>query len=86
MLGVVADKDLSKMLKMLPKSAQNYFCKADIPRGLSPQILQANAQLFDLHGDTYDSVTLALESAKSNAKSKDLIFVGGSTFTVAEII
>lgn len=85
-LGVVDDKDLSKMLKMLPKSAQYYFCKADIPRGLSPQILQANAQLFDLHGDTYDSVTLALESAKSNAKSKDLIFVGGSTFTVAEII
>lgn len=85
-LGVVDDKDLSKMLKMLPKSAQYYFCKADIPRGLSPKILKDNAQLFNLNGDIYDSVTLALNSAKSNSSPLDLIFVGGSTFTVAEII
>lgn len=85
-LGVVDDKDLSKMLKMLPKKAQYYFCKADIPRGLSPDILQNNAHRFDLNGETYNSVTLALETAKLNAKPEDLIFVGGSTFTVAEII
>lgn len=85
-LGVVDDKDLSKMLKMLPKKAQYYFCKADIPRGLSPEILQNKAHLFDLNGETYNSVTLALETAKLNAKPEDLIFVGGSTFTVAEII
>lgn len=85
-LGVVDDKDLNKMLKMLPKTAQYYFCKAEIPRGLSPTILQDNAKLFDLKGDTYASVNLALESAKSNVESSDLIFIGGSTFTVAEII
>ncbi len=85
-LGVVDDKDLSKMLKMLPKKAQYYFCKADIPRGLSPDILQNNAHRFDLNGETYNSVTLALETAKLNAKPEDLIFIGGSTFTVAEII
>lgn len=85
-LGVVDDKDLSKMLKMLPKKAQYYFCKADIPRGLSPEILQKNAHLFNLNGDTYSSVTSALQTAKLNAKPEDLIFVGGSTFTVAEII
>ena len=85
-LGVVDDKDLSKMLKMLPKSAHYYFCKADIPRGLSPEILQKNAHLFDLNGETYNSVTSALQTAKLNAKPEDLIFVGGSTFTVAEII
>ena len=85
-LGVVDDKDLSKMLKMLPKKALYYFCKADIPRGLSPEILQKNAHLFDLNGETYQSVTLALQTAKLNAKPEDLIFVGGSTFTVAEII
>ena len=85
-LGVVDDKDLSKMLKMLPKKAQYYFCKADIPRGLSPDILQNKAHLFDINGETYNSVTLALETAKLNAKPEDLIFIGGSTFTVAEII
>lgn len=85
-LGVVDDKDLSKMLKMLPKKAQYYFCKADIPRGLSPDILQNNAHRFDINGETYNSVTLALETAKLNAKPEDLIFIGGSTFTVAEII
>ncbi|MBK9637941.1 MAG: bifunctional folylpolyglutamate synthase/dihydrofolate synthase [Bacteroidetes bacterium] len=77
-LGVVDDKDLGKMLKMLPKAAQYYFCKADIPRGLSAKILQDNAKLFGLNGDTYDSVTVALESAKSNAKRHDLIFVGAA--------
>jgi dihydrofolate synthase/folylpolyglutamate synthase len=85
-LGVVDDKDLSKMLKMLPKKARYYFCKADIPRGLSPEILQKNSHLFDLNGETYTSVTIALQTAKLNAKPEDLIFVGGSTFTVAEII
>ncbi|MFN0189289.1 MAG: bifunctional folylpolyglutamate synthase/dihydrofolate synthase [Bacteroidia bacterium] len=85
-LGVVDDKDLSKMLKMLPQHAHYYFCKAEIPRGLSSKILQENAKLFHLNGDTYTSVTIALQAAKLNAAPADLIFVGGSTFTVAEII
>jgi dihydrofolate synthase / folylpolyglutamate synthase len=85
-LGVVEDKDLSKMLNMLPKTAQYYFCKADIPRGLSPAILQSQARSFGLAGEIYDSVTIALNTAKLHAKETDLIFVGGSTFTVAEII
>jgi dihydrofolate synthase / folylpolyglutamate synthase len=85
-LGVVDDKDLSKILLMLPVDAIYYFCKADIPRGLAAELLKNKAGEFHLHGETYENVTLALQSAQKNADKSDLVFVGGSTFTVAEII
>lgn len=85
-LGVVDDKDLTKMLNMLPKKATYYFCKANIPRGLSAEILKNKAAEFHLTGESYENVTLALHSAQKNARDSDLVFVGGSTFTVAEII
>ncbi|MGZ3765554.1 MAG: bifunctional folylpolyglutamate synthase/dihydrofolate synthase [Mucilaginibacter sp.] len=85
-MGVVNDKDISKILAMLPKKAAFYFCRPDIPRGLDAEILRQQATGFDLHGDTYPSVKAALAAAQSKAVKNDLVFVGGSTFVVAEII
>ncbi|MFT6935944.1 MAG: dihydrofolate synthase/folylpolyglutamate synthase [Saprospiraceae bacterium] len=85
-LGMVNDKDQVKVLKLLPKNALYYFCKPDIPRGLDANILQEKAAECGLMGEVYDSVKEALQSATEDATSEDLIFVGGSTFVVAEVI
>lgn len=85
-LGVVNDKDLEGMLQMLPKDAEYYFCKADIPRGLDAGELQNKAMIKGLGGQTYTSVANAYETAVSKAKHDDMIFVGGSAFTVAEVL
>jgi dihydrofolate synthase / folylpolyglutamate synthase len=85
-LGMVNDKDQSKILKLLPKNALYYFCKPDIPRGLEATILQEKAAECGLIGEVYDSVNEALRSATEDATSEDLIFVGGSTFVVAEVV
>lgn len=85
-LGVVEDKDLDKMLRLLPKQAVYYFCKADIPRGLDAAVLAEKAALYGLKGTVYASVNIALETAKGMAGPSDLIFIGGSTFTVAEVV
>jgi len=85
-MGVVNDKDLSKMFDLLPKDAVYYFAKADIPRGLNANELKASASSFGLKGKTYTSVKNALSAAKRNAQPEDLIFVGGSIFVVAEVI
>ena len=85
-LGMVDDKDITSVLPLFPINAQYYFCKADIPRGLDAQILQEKASEFNLQGNIYNSVQDALQNAIKDASTNDLIFVGGSTFTVAEII
>ena len=85
-IGMVSDKDSSKVLALLPKSAVYYFCRPDIPRGLDAGSLREKALDFDLRGDSYPSVKEALAAAQINAGSADLVFVGGSTFVVAEII
>lgn len=85
-LGMVNDKDRSKMLALLPKDANYYFAKPDIPRGLDSQALQDEAASFGLNGQTYPSVPLALETAKQQAQAEDCIYVGGSTFVVAEVV
>jgi dihydrofolate synthase/folylpolyglutamate synthase len=85
-LGMVNDKDSSKVLSMLPKDAIYYFCKPDIPRGLDAESLKQKAEGFGLSGDAYTSVKEALTTAQENAHVNDLVFVGGSTFVVAEII
>lgn len=85
-LGVVNDKDLTSILKLLPKDALYYFCKASIPRALDEKELCVRAQKMGLEGKTFKTVTEALDKAKKQAKSNDLIFVGGSTFTVADIL
>ncbi|MDF2432697.1 MAG: dihydrofolate synthase / folylpolyglutamate synthase [Mucilaginibacter sp.] len=83
-IGVVNDKDISKILAMLPVNAIYYFCKPDIPRGLEAESLKQKAESFNLHGETYSSVKEALTTAQQNAGENDLVFVGGSTFVVAE--
>ncbi|MFI5164904.1 MAG: glutamate ligase domain-containing protein, partial [Bacteroidia bacterium] len=85
-IGMVNDKDVSKMLSVLPTDAEYYFCKANIPRAMPANELQEKASAFGLKGRNYDSVRSALNSAKNNAQPDDLIFIGGSTFVVAEII
>lgn len=85
-LGAVNDKDLDGVLPLFPKEAQYYFSKPNVPRGLDSKILQEKALLQGLKGKTYTSVKNALKSAKRNASPNDLIYVGGSTFVVAEVI
>lgn len=85
-LGVVNDKDISKILKLLPKDATYYFCKASIPRALDENELSIQAKKIGLSGKSFKTVPEALASAKKQAKVNDLIFIGGSTFTVADIL
>ncbi|MCB7481277.1 bifunctional folylpolyglutamate synthase/dihydrofolate synthase [Christiangramia sediminis] len=85
-LGVVNDKDLSKVLPLLPKDANYYFAKPDVPRGLDADILKNEASKFDLEGKAYTSVQEAFLAAEEVALDEDLIFIGGSNFTVAEVL
>lgn len=84
--GMVKDKDISKILKLLPQEAKYYFCQPNIPRAKSADELYTEAMQFGLKGDYFESVHEALEAAKKNALENDLIFIGGSTFVVAEIV
>ncbi len=85
-MGVVNDKDLAKILPLFPKVATYYFCKPDIPRGLDANILREKGLDYSLHGDAFHSVSDAYNAAKKNSTKSDLIFIGGSTFVVAEIL
>ena len=85
-LGVVRDKDIARMLALLPKNATYYFAKADIPRGMPANELQQKAAEHNLHGNTFENIAAALASAKAAAKSTDIVFVGGSCFTVGEVL
>ncbi|MGS2726759.1 bifunctional folylpolyglutamate synthase/dihydrofolate synthase [Psychroserpens sp. BH13MA-6] len=84
--GVVNDKDVDAILPILPKQAQYYFCRPDVPRGLDEKSLKSIFSAKGFQGSTYDSVKTALEAAKEKATQEDLIFIGGSTFVVAEIV
>lgn len=85
-LGMVNDKDLKKVLELLPKNAVYYFSKASVPRALDEDNLKQQAEESGLNGNAYKTVEEALESALSNAGVNDLIFIGGSTFTVADAL
>lgn len=85
-LGLVKNKDLDKILPLFPKGATYYFSSPAVPRGLSSDTLKNAANSFGLEGTVYDSVPRALEIALGNAGKEDLVFVGGSTFTVAEVV
>lgn len=84
--GMVNDKDPDKILAILPKNAVYYFTKAGIPRALDEKILMEKAAGFGLVGNGYPTVIEAFEDAKQKAGENDLIYVGGSTFVVAEIL
>ena len=85
-LGMVNDKDIESVLQLLPRNADYYFCKADIPRGLDANILAKKAFDMGLRGMVYESVNHAYRSAVNNARFGDVVFVGGSNFTVAEVV
>lgn len=85
-ISVVDDKNLGEILKYFPKTAQYYFCKANIPRGLAVESLQKQAEEAGLIGSSYPSVVSAYQAAMVKANPKDLVFIGGSTFTVAEVL
>lgn len=84
-LGMVKDKDISAILSLLPKDATYYFCQANIPRAMDAKALEENALTFDLHGEVIPDVNEAIQRAKEKAAEDDFIFIGGSTFVVAEI-
>ena len=85
-LGFVKDKNLASVLPLFPKNAHYYFCKPEIERGLDVKVLKAEAIKFGLNGGAYDSVQVAVQAAKKNAKYSDFIFVGGSNFVIAELV
>jgi dihydrofolate synthase/folylpolyglutamate synthase len=85
-LGFVKDKNLDLLLPLFPSNAKYYFSKANIPRGLDAHVLRDKAREFDLEGMVYPTVAGALDAARENASEKDVVFVGGSTFTVADAL
>jgi dihydrofolate synthase/folylpolyglutamate synthase len=85
-IGMVNDKDQDQVLSLLPTNATYYFTQASIPRAATPEELAAKASKFGLEGNCYPTVRQALSAALTNADSRDLIFVGGSTFVVAEVL
>ena len=84
--GMVNDKDPDRVLGLLPKDAKYYFTKASIPRAMNEKDLAKKAADFGLKGESFEGVKEAFQLAKSKAGSRDVIFVGGSTFVVAEIL
>ncbi len=85
-LSFVNDKDLDAILPLFPKSAMYYFTKADIPRALNEDELRLKAGEYGLMGKAYSASGEALNEARNQARSEDLIYVGGSTFLVSEVI
>lgn len=85
-IGMVNDKDQTEVLSLLPTNAKYYFTKASLPRATEPEELLAKAERVGLKGECYPTVRQALSAALVNAEESDLVFVGGSTFIVAEIL
>jgi dihydrofolate synthase/folylpolyglutamate synthase len=85
-LGFVADKAIDDILPLFPKNAIYYFSKPQNQRGLDSQILMHKANQFGLNGKAYLSISEAYHSALAQAHKNDLVYVGGSTFVVAEIL
>jgi dihydrofolate synthase/folylpolyglutamate synthase len=84
-LGFVSDKDIDGILSILPKTAKYIFCNSNTPRALDAELLRIRANNFSLEGIVIQDVNEALRFAKENANGDDLIYVGGSTFVVAEL-
>jgi len=85
-IGFVNDKDVTTIMGMLPKSAKYYFTRASVPRALDPLQLRSKAADHGLEGNVYANVPEAIDAALRNAKSDETIFVGGSTFIVADLL
>lgn len=85
-IGFVNDKDLSCILPLFPKDAFYYFTKASVPRALDENILMIKAAEYRLKGSCYPDVKTAMKAAAEIASGTDMIFIGGSTFVVADAL
>ncbi len=85
-LGMVKDKDITKVLSLLPKEASYYFTMPAIERAKEARELAKEAAVFDLKGEIFSSVSEAVLAAQEQAGPEDLVFIGGSTFVVAEVV
>lgn len=85
-IGMVKDKDISGVLALLPAGATYYFCEPQLERALPAHELASQAASLQLYGNAFNTVSAAFSAAKKNAGHEDLIFVGGSTFVVAEVL
>lgn len=85
-IGFVNDKDLGSVLPLFPRDAVYYFTRASVPRALDEEVLKAAAEEYGLTGDSYPSVAAALSAARAAALPEDMIFIGGSTFVVADAL
>lgn len=85
-LGMVNDKDINAVLSILPKDAVYYFCQASVSRALSYEAIKHLAQQYSLEGESYSSVIEAYNKALEDSGKDDFIFIGGSTFVVADLL
>lgn len=85
-LGFVSDKDVKDILSLFPSTATFYLCQASIPRAMDVEELAALATELDLNSKSFPDVTTAYQAALENAQKEDLVFVGGSTFVVADLL
>lgn len=85
-MGVVNDKDLEEILPLFPKKAIYYFCRPNVPRGLDATVLHQKANEFNLKGNVFNSVSEAYKASLASANLSDFIYIGGSTFVIAEIL
>ncbi|MEL7269232.1 MAG: folylpolyglutamate synthase/dihydrofolate synthase family protein [Bacteroidota bacterium] len=85
-LGFVNDKDVEGLLKLFPKKAQYYFVSPNVPRGLESKKLKKIGKSMGLKGKAYENVNKGLKAAQKASEKEDVIFIGGSTFTVAEVV
>lgn len=84
--GMVNDKDINAVLSLLPKNAVYYFTKASVERAMDEKALAERAAAIGLRGETFETVPLAIDAAKTTAGENDLIFIGGSSFVVADAL
>ncbi len=84
--GMVDDKDIDTVMDMLPKNAKYYFTKAETHRAINETVLKEKAGTRGLSGNTYPAVAQAYNDAKKNAKNNDFVFIGGSSYVVADLL
>ena len=84
--GMVNDKDISGVLSMMPKRATYYFCQASVKRALPHEDIQQKAKAYGLEGNSYPTVAQAYKAALADAQAEDFIYVGGSSFVVADLL
>ena len=84
--GMVSDKDVDAVLSMMPKDAVYYFTQASVQRAMPAEEVCKRAKAHDLHGKVFNNVKSAFIAAKEEASSEDIIYIGGSTFVVADLL